>query len=274
MSAARNASPDDTIVLAGSNGAITDANGDRLNDIVHRRRPEERTGGRIQRQRRRDCLRQQYGVAGEHGDQWYSWTGSGWSAGNDPVPAMTASPNDTVVRAGSTAAITDAAGNLWTISSTNAVLENGKAAAFTANVAEIAYVSNTVWQENTSNQWYSWTGSGWSAGADPLPVHNPHTDADPHSDANPHTNADPHSDANPDRVAQRHRRARWLDRRDHRCRRQPLDDIVHQRRPGEREGGRLHRQRRRNCLRQQYGVAGEHEPPMVQLDRVRMECRR
>ena len=57
---------------------------------------------------------------------------------------MTASPNDTVVLAGSTGAITDAAGNVWTISSTNAVLENGKAAAFSANVAEIAYFSSTL----------------------------------------------------------------------------------------------------------------------------------
>ena len=74
------------------------------------------------------------------------------------------------VLAGSTAAIIDAARNRWTISSSNSVLENGLAAAFTANVAEIAYVNNTVWTENTSNQWYSWTGSGWSAGDDPLAV--------------------------------------------------------------------------------------------------------
>ncbi len=78
-----------------------------------------------------------------------------------------------MVRAGSTGTITDAAGNRWTISSTNAVLENGKAAAFTANVAEIAYVNKTLWQENTIDQWYSWTGSGWSAGNNPLPVQTP-----------------------------------------------------------------------------------------------------
>ena len=47
------------------------------------------------------------------------------------------------------------------------------AAAFSADVAEIAYVSKTVWQENTSNQWYSWTGSAWSAGNDPLPTPTP-----------------------------------------------------------------------------------------------------
>ena len=130
-------------------------------------------------------------------NQWYSWTGSGWSAGNDPAgpnsdsnpprhqlptptPTPTASPNDTVVHAGSTGAITDAASNHWTISSGNAVLENGQAAAFSANVAEIAYVSKTVWQENTNNQWYSWTGSGWSAGNDPLPVATPTPTPPPH----------------------------------------------------------------------------------------------
>ncbi len=83
------------------------------------------------------------------------------------------SPNGSIVAAGNGTAIIDTNGNTWTISSTNAVLENGQAAAFSANVAEIAYVSKTVWQENKSNQWYSWTGSGWSAGNDPLPIPTP-----------------------------------------------------------------------------------------------------
>ena len=33
------------------------------------------------------------------------------------------------------------------------LLENGQAAAFSANGAAIAYVNNTVRQENTNNQW-------------------------------------------------------------------------------------------------------------------------
>ena len=102
---------------------------------------------------------------------WYSWTGSGWNAGNDPFahPDPDAYPvAQRHVRApGSTAAITDAAGNRWTISSSNTVLENGQPAASTGNVAEIAYVDKTVWTENTANQWYSWTGSGWNAGVIP-----------------------------------------------------------------------------------------------------------
>jgi hypothetical protein len=56
----------------------------------------------------------------------------------------TPSSNGSIVTAGDGAAIIDAAGNRWTISSANAVLENGKAAAFSANVAEIAYVGKTV----------------------------------------------------------------------------------------------------------------------------------
>ena len=56
----------------------------------------------------------------------------------------------------------------------------------------------------------------------------PHTDPNPYTDANPHTDANPYSNPNPnpDRVAQRHYRARRLNGRDHRRRRQPLDDIV------------------------------------------------
>lgn len=81
----------------------------------------------------------------------------------------TTSLDDTVVVAGSGAAIIDAAGDRWTISSANAVLKNGRAAAFTANVAEIAYVKSVIWHENTADQWYEWTGSGWTSGQNPLP---------------------------------------------------------------------------------------------------------
>jgi beta-glucanase (GH16 family) len=113
--------------------------------------------------------------------QWYSWSGWGWDAGNDPLTAQTApastptptptpTPRATVVQAGSNAAITDNTGNTWTISSGNTVLENGAPAAFTASVAEIAFIGGTVWHENDVGQWYSWSGWGWNAGTDPLPT--------------------------------------------------------------------------------------------------------
>ncbi len=225
------ASPNDTVVRAGSTGAITDAAGNRWtisssNSVLENGKAPAFSSNVAEIAYVSQTVWQE-----NTSNQWYRWTGSGWSASNDPLPVPTptptpnptptptpaptptptGSPNDTVVRAGSTGAITDAAGNRWTISSTNAVLENGKAAAYSANVTEIAYVSKTVWQENTSNQWYSWTGSGWNAGNDPLPVPTPNPNSNPHTNAD--TDTTPHP--NPDRVAQRHRRARRFERRDH-----------------------------------------------------------
>lgn len=78
------------------------------------------------------------------------------------------SPSGTFVLAGSGGVIVDASGNKWTISPQFTVLKNARLAGFTANVAEIAYVSSLVWHENTTGQWYSWNGSAWISGADPL----------------------------------------------------------------------------------------------------------
>ena len=109
---------------------------------------------------------------------WWSWTGTAWSAGSgtatSPLPAIpTPSANDTTLMAGATGSIIDASHNAWTIVS-GAVDENGAAAGYSASVAEIAYVGGTVWQENTSHMWWSWTGTAWSAGSgtstSPLPV--------------------------------------------------------------------------------------------------------
>ncbi len=101
-----------------------------------------------------------------------------------PTPAPTATPtptgapsaNDTVVLAGSSAAITDASGNAWTITSGGQVAVNGTADATTANVTELAYVNGTIWQENAASLWWGETApnSAWSPAAgtatSPLPV--------------------------------------------------------------------------------------------------------
>jgi hypothetical protein len=41
------------------------------------------------------------------------------------------------------------------------VNENGTAIGYSANVSEIAYVNDTIWQENASHLWWSWNGTGW-----------------------------------------------------------------------------------------------------------------
>jgi hypothetical protein len=89
---------------------------------------------------------------------------------------QTSSPNDTMVLAGSSGTITDASGNQWTITGSGQVAVNGTADPTTANVTELAYVNNQVWQENSSNLWWSKTSptAAWSSGygtsTSPLPA--------------------------------------------------------------------------------------------------------
>jgi hypothetical protein len=86
------------------------------------------------------------------------------------------SPNGTVVTANTGGAITDSKGNVWTISASGLVVENGVADAFTANVTELAFKNGVLWQENTSFLWYAKVGNvpgsyhGWSPGTYIAPV--------------------------------------------------------------------------------------------------------
>lgn len=91
--------------------------------------------------------------------QWFSWSGTAWVPGTNPIPAI---PTATVI-AGSGGSFTDASSNVWTIDPSNGgeAFENGSAPAFSANVAQIALVAGVVWQLNTSGQWYSWSGTAW-----------------------------------------------------------------------------------------------------------------
>jgi hypothetical protein len=92
-----------------------------------------------------------------------------------PTPALTPSANDTVVT-GTTKAIVDANGNKWTITAGGQVAVNGVADTTTANVIELAYVNQTIWQENSSKLWWGETTptAGWSPAAgtstSPLPA--------------------------------------------------------------------------------------------------------
>ena len=113
------------------------------------------------------------------------------------MPSVTpaSSPTDTVVQAGSTAAIVDAAGNAWTITSGAQVAVNGSVDTTTANVIELANVNGTIWQENSSNLWWSKTSptDSWIGGgaASPLPATDPMLSASPLPAAGPMLAADP-----------------------------------------------------------------------------------
>ncbi|HYZ24317.1 MAG TPA: hypothetical protein VE690_19360 [Rhodopila sp.] len=77
--------------------------------------------------------------------------------------------------AGSSAAITDASGNQWTITNGGQVAVNGSADTATAHVAELAYVNGEVWQES-NNLWWGKTSptAAWSptngTASSPLPA--------------------------------------------------------------------------------------------------------
>ena len=77
------------------------------------------------------------------------------------MTTLAASPNDTIVVNGSSTSIIDASGHTWTISN-GVVNENGTAIGYSANVSEIAYVNDTIWQENASHLWWSWNGGSRS----------------------------------------------------------------------------------------------------------------
>jgi hypothetical protein len=85
-----------------------------------------------------------------------------------------ASADGTVVLAGSTAAITDAKGVLWTITAAGLVAINGVADTTTKGVTKLVYENGIVWQKNTVNMWWGKSSStaAWSpsAGAVTPPV--------------------------------------------------------------------------------------------------------
>lgn len=59
------------------------------------------------------------------------------------------------------ASITDSQGAVWTVSS-GVVLKNGTNAGFSASVILLLYYNGVIYQENSSNQWFSWQGTAWS----------------------------------------------------------------------------------------------------------------
>jgi endoglucanase len=175
-------SANDTVV-SGTAGAITDANGNvwtiTSNGLVAMNGVVDTTTANV------------IELAYVNGTVWQEntsllWWGkttpnAAWAPGpgtaTSPLPVtVTPSPNDTVVQANSTAAITDASGNQWTITSTGLVAVNGITDTTTANVIELAYVNGTVWQENTSLLWWGKTtpNAAWAPGpgtaTSPLPA--------------------------------------------------------------------------------------------------------
>jgi hypothetical protein len=76
----------------------------------------------------------------------------------------TASPSGTTIP--SATQITDAGGNVWTVSD-GVIYENGTLAGYSANVTLLLYDNNSIYQENSAGGWWSWTDSAWVSSSDP-----------------------------------------------------------------------------------------------------------
>jgi len=104
-------------------------------------------------------------------DPWSGEFDPGFGGGTTP-PVVTPSANDSVVVAGSTAAITDSHGTKWTITASGKIAANGVTDPITQSVIKLAYVNGVIWQENIAGYWYSKTATGWShpTTTSPLPI--------------------------------------------------------------------------------------------------------
>jgi hypothetical protein len=96
---------------------------------------------------------------------WYTWSSGKWAAGSNPSAATaTVSASGTNIPAA--AEITDSSGSIWTVSG-GVIYKNGVLAGNSYNVKELLYENNTIYQENTSGNWYTWTGGKWAASSNP-----------------------------------------------------------------------------------------------------------
>ena len=68
--------------------------------------------------------------------------------------------------------IVDSTHTVWTLAS-GVIYQDGKAAAYSANVALLLYFGGTLYQQNKSCLWWSWSGSAWVASSNPAPTLTP-----------------------------------------------------------------------------------------------------
>ena len=92
---------------------------------------------------------------------FWSWNGSTWVGTSDP---RTVSANG-ATSSGSTPLI-DSEKNVWVVSS-GVIYENGQKAGYSANVIDLTYSGGTIYQENSSDNFWDWNGTTWVASGSP-----------------------------------------------------------------------------------------------------------
>jgi hypothetical protein len=96
---------------------------------------------------------------------WWVWSAGRWMQKSDP--RKTPSTAGTAIPAATQ--ITDSSGNVWVLSG-GVIYENGTLAGYSKGVTALVYDNNLVYQENASNNWWSWSGGTWTSSTDPVSV--------------------------------------------------------------------------------------------------------
>lgn len=95
--------------------------------------------------------------------EWYVWTGSTWSATNDPREISSSGARIGV----GGGVLIDSGQHVWALSGEVGYID-GSAAGDNYNTVAVLYYEKVIYCENTSGEWYSWTGSAWkSVAGDP-----------------------------------------------------------------------------------------------------------
>ncbi len=90
-----------------------------------------------------------------------------------PTTPPPSTATSTVLTPTSGGSLTDAQGNVWTLTSGGIIDENGQAVPDGSDTASLTYVASTstIWgQDAASKLWYQWTGSGWTGATTTSPV--------------------------------------------------------------------------------------------------------
>jgi hypothetical protein len=106
--------------------------------------------------------------------QWYEWSGSQFLAWVDPALEATRSADGTLVKAGSGGGLVTSDG-VWTFSTGktgagNYILLNDKIVGYAAAIGLEVADGGNLYSLNAQGQWFRWTGTTWSAAANPNPL--------------------------------------------------------------------------------------------------------
>jgi hypothetical protein len=104
---------------------------------------------------------------------WYAWRAGAWSGpASSPIGSNVCGDCDCqiVLTTTSGGSIKDDSANVWTLTSSGQIVENGAAVPGGGGTSGLTFASSTIWgRDASSGNWYAWTGSTWNGpGANPV----------------------------------------------------------------------------------------------------------